>query len=163
MPTLHRSGFSKVLLSAFPLPLAGQTLEKQQQVYETVVGILRDIAVHTPISSDSVEVKNGQVQHVTSRRGAMAVKAPRAATEVSFLMSTVRGFELQRHCMGSGANAPKSKAGFGNHDPFWTDYEQPALSQAATFSVQGSLPVSACFLFGRVESLNRASKHTETA
>lgn len=59
--------------------------------------ILHDVCTFSPLSSEPVEIKNGQVQSVTSRRGNQAVKGPVASRESSFLLSCIRDFELVRH------------------------------------------------------------------
>ena len=89
--------FTRSLLKSFPGQLSGQTLEAQESVRATVTSILRDICTHAPLSSDQVEVKNGQVQHTASRRGNIAVKTPAAAKEACFLSSFLKGYELQKH------------------------------------------------------------------
>ena len=95
-PCCFDSEFSGCLLASFPTCLAEQPPEIQALVQRTVQLLLHDIATHTPVSTDSVEVKNGQVQHTTSRRGNMAVKTPGASRESSFLQTFIRQFELQR-------------------------------------------------------------------
>lgn len=89
--------FSEPLLCSFPKKLADAPSELQEDVRTTVCNILHDVAVYSPISSDPVEVKNGMVQAVTSRRGNQAVKAPIASRETSFLKSLQTNFQLVQH------------------------------------------------------------------
>ena len=89
--------FSRALLTAFPSNLLKAPMDVSQQVFETVTNILNDLCVFAPISSDQVEVKNGVVQLVASRRGNQAVKAPRSARESSFLRSLLNGYNLVQH------------------------------------------------------------------
>ncbi|CAK9083585.1 Uncharacterized protein (Fragment), partial [Durusdinium trenchii] len=96
-PTCMDSAFSERLLSGFPKELAKQPLEIQESTYNTVVSILDDLCMHCPVSTGPVEVKNGQIQHIASRRGRVACKGPIAAKESSYLMAAVRAFELQKH------------------------------------------------------------------
>ena len=96
-PTCMDSAFSERLLSGFPKELAKQPLEIQESTYNTVVSILDDLCMHCPVGTDPVEVKNGQIQHIASRRGRVACKGPIAAKESSYLMAAVRAFELQKH------------------------------------------------------------------
>lgn len=84
------------LLDAFP-ELHGQPHHVQQSVSAQVKLLLRDLAVHVPLTSDPVEIKNGQVQVSTSRRTSGATKAPAAARETSFLQTFIRDHELVRH------------------------------------------------------------------
>ena len=89
--------FSKKLLCGFPSQLATQPEELQKSVQCQVQLLLHDLATHSPVSSDAVEIKNGNVQHIASHRGNMVVKTPVAAKESSFLQSAIRDFELARH------------------------------------------------------------------
>ena len=89
--------FTSKILDAFPV-LAGQPADFQGSVFQEVTILLHDIAVQTPLSSDPVEIKNGQVQvSTTSRRTAGAIKAPAATKEMSFLQSFIRDHALIRH------------------------------------------------------------------
>ena len=89
--------FSSVLLSAFPSVLAERPVEVQKSVHHAVGLLLHDISTHCPVSTDSVEVKNGHVQHIASKRGNMSVKTPAAAKEDTFLKSFIQQFNLQKY------------------------------------------------------------------
>ncbi len=91
------AAFSKTLLDAFPAKLGLEGFPLQKSVYHKVQLLLNDIAVFSPLTSDPVEIKNGQVQHSSSRRGNQAVKMPLASKETSFLNSAIRDFELLKH------------------------------------------------------------------
>lgn len=83
------SEFSQVLLAAFPSEMAKEPQAVQERAFQQVRLLLHDIATYTPLSSDPVEIKNGQVQLSTSRRGNQAVKAPKSSREASFLESLI--------------------------------------------------------------------------
>lgn len=89
--------FSLKLMNLHPGKLSKAPAETQCEVHLAVTTLLQDIATFSPMSSDPVEVKNGQVQSITSRRGNMAVKAPVASRESSFLQAAIRDFELVKH------------------------------------------------------------------
>ena len=89
--------FSHALLSAYPANLGSKSLAEQKVVFDQVSTLLADIATFAPISSDAVEVKNGRVQWVVSKRGNQAVKAPHSARESSFLHSAIQSHELVKH------------------------------------------------------------------
>ena len=89
--------FSSVILREYPGALAGQPVEVQESVRHTIQLLLHDIACHSPCSTDIVEIKNGQVQHITSRRGNMAVKTPAASKESALLFGLIRQHQVQKH------------------------------------------------------------------
>ena len=96
-PKCFEQEFCSNLLDIHPALLQTQPQEKQQEVYNYVTTLLSDIATYTPVSSDAVEIKNGQVQTICSRRFRSAVRSPLNAKESSFLMSFIRSFELVKH------------------------------------------------------------------
>ena len=69
-----------------------QSAERSHQdaVRQEIQGILQDIATYTPITSDVVEIKHGQVQWSVSKRGASAVKAGPAAMETTLIQSCLK-------------------------------------------------------------------------
>ena len=83
------SDFSAILLSQF-LDLKSKPFQEQDAARREVQGILQDIATWTPLSSDSVEIKNGQTQWSASKRGSQNVKNPRVAAETTLLQSAVK-------------------------------------------------------------------------
>ena len=104
--------FSKRVLNIYPGQLAESPRELQQAIQKEVTILLSDLVTHCPISSDPVEVKNGQVQNISCRRGNQAIKTPLAAKEASFLQSVIRGYELVKHYIeGETLPSPKSVAG----------------------------------------------------
>eukprot|EP00438_Fugacium_kawagutii_P030579 Skav232834 [mRNA] locus=scaffold2600:228035:233309:- [translate_table: standard] len=88
--------FSKNLLDAYPSHLAAEPLTTQQSVFDDVTRLLGDIAQYSPLSSASVEVKNGQIQCIASG-STRGIKAPLGARETALLSQCIRGFELQKH------------------------------------------------------------------
>ena len=99
--------FSTRLLGAFG-SLGMKPMALQQQAFAEVSAILQDICAFAPVSSDAVEVKNGQVQSIVSRRGNMAVKGPESSREASFLQSCIRDFELVKHFVEEQTLPPKT-------------------------------------------------------
>ena len=89
--------FSAPILDIFPKSLCKATPGEQKKVFLEVRDILTDLAIFAPLASDSVEVKNGLVQRIASRRGNQAVKAPRAAREASLLQSHLTSYTLVKH------------------------------------------------------------------
>lgn len=55
-----------------------------------VQDLLRDISRFTPVTSDVVEIKNGNVQWVCSKRGSQDVKGGPAAVETSLIQAAVK-------------------------------------------------------------------------
>ena len=96
-PKCFDQEFCQNLLDIHPGLLVEQPRTKQQEVYDCIQLLLGDLATYSPISSDAVEVKNGQVQVVCSRACRTAVKSPLNSKETSFLMSFIRSFELVKH------------------------------------------------------------------
>jgi hypothetical protein len=101
--------FSKALLAGYPQKLAEQPPHVQQRVFQEVQLLLHDLATYSPLTSDPVEVKNGQVQNVASRRGNQAIKTPPASREASFLQSLIRDYELVKHWVEEQTLPPKSQ------------------------------------------------------
>ena len=89
--------FSGAILSAYPGALSNQSPGVQESVRHTVQLLLGDLACHSPCSSDAVEIKNGQIQHISSSRGNMAVKTPVATKESALLLGMIRQHQLQKH------------------------------------------------------------------
>lgn len=107
-PQCFDAEFSHRLLDAFPEKLSDQPLEIQKSAFNSITLILHDLATYSPISSDAVECKNGQVQAATCRRGfGKGVKAPESAKETSFLQTIVRDYELVKHWIQERTLPPK--------------------------------------------------------
>lgn len=85
------------ILDAFGGNLSSEPFEVQADTFQCVTALLHDVATYAPVSSDPVEVKNGQVQQSTRSGSGGAVKAPLAAKETSFLGTLIRDFELVKH------------------------------------------------------------------
>ena len=67
--------FSQKVLNIYPGPLGLLDRSVQESVHMEVTQLLSDLATASPLSSDPVEVKNGQVQNITSRRGNQVSRA----------------------------------------------------------------------------------------
>lgn len=94
--TCMDDSFTKQLLTSFPRKLAKEPEHVQSSVYRQVQLLLGDISVHGPVTSDAVEVKNGQVQQIASQRGNTKIKTPNASKESSFLQAAIRDYELAK-------------------------------------------------------------------
>ena len=101
--------FSTVLLTNFPADeFLHKPLAHQEAVAKEIKQVLVDIATWAPLSSDLVEIKNGVVQWVVSRRGKQQVKSPVAARETTFLQSCVKQFHWLKHIVQEKTMPPKS-------------------------------------------------------
>lgn len=65
----------------------------QDQIRERVQGVLEDMSQFSPLTSDCVELKNGQTQWSVSRRASSNVKNPKVAAETTLIQSAVK-----QHC-----------------------------------------------------------------
>ena len=81
---------------AFPQKLSDAKAAARQHVHSAVTALLTDIATHVPLSSDSVEAKNGECQSVVSHRGSMRAKGKDAARESTLLQAAARDHEIRR-------------------------------------------------------------------
>eukprot|EP00438_Fugacium_kawagutii_P035644 Skav208360 [mRNA] locus=scaffold1964:344442:349927:+ [translate_table: standard] len=90
--------FSGVLLSHFPMSeFDGQTVAQREETVSTIKQLLMDVAIWSPLSSDLVEIKNGQVQWAVSKRGRQCVKGVNNAREQTLLQSCIRQFAAVKH------------------------------------------------------------------
>ena len=80
--------FTRPLLRQFPA-LLSQPPGKQRAAVAELRALLTDCATWAAVTSDMVELKNGQVQFAVSKRGSQNVKGPVAATEVSLVQAAV--------------------------------------------------------------------------
>ena len=81
--------FALVLFRKFP-DLGSKTLDEQDAARQEVQSLLKDISEWAPLTSDRVEIKNGQVQWSVSKRGSQNVKGGRAASETTLLQAAVQ-------------------------------------------------------------------------
>lgn len=86
--------FTSVILDENPGPLSGQPRDYQEHFFSDMKGLLTHIASYTPVNSDTVEVKHGNMQWASSQRGSIHVKKQRAAKETSLLQSVIRSHGL---------------------------------------------------------------------
>lgn len=96
-PKCFELEFCEHLLAFHTDKLADQPISVQREVQKCITLLLTDISTYAPLSSDSVEIRNGQVQIASRRFGTGAVKAPQSARETSFLQTFIRGFEVVKH------------------------------------------------------------------
>ena len=100
--------FTSTLLSVFPHDL--RELPGQQEfVQKEIQSLLLDIATWCPLTSDMCEIKNGQVQWLTSRRGKARVLAARASVELSLLQSAIQTQSWVEHKL-HGDSMPSNKS-----------------------------------------------------
>ena len=80
--------FTAAFLNAyqFSVPFTEGQLKDIQEVQS----LLLELAVWSPVTSDSVEIVNGQAQWAVSRRGSQYIKQGRSAVETTFLGSAVK-------------------------------------------------------------------------
>ena len=93
---MQRRSCEACLDEEFTLPLlrqfaglASRPVAEQESARKEIQALLTDIATWSPLTSDMVELKNGQVQFAVSKRGAQSVKGPIAAAEVSLIQAAV--------------------------------------------------------------------------
>ena len=98
---------TRKLLQSFP-DLASKPADFQERTCQEIQGILQDISEIAPTGSDSVELKNGQVQWSASKRGRQNVKGPKSATEVSLLHAATKSYLWAKDI--AGAQTLPSKA-----------------------------------------------------
>ena len=91
-PTCLDSDLTGPLLKHFA-GIRSKSAEAQETMRKQVQSLLKDIAEFAPITSDLVELKNGQTQWSVSRRGSTNVKNPRVAAETTLLQSTLKQHE----------------------------------------------------------------------
>ena len=87
--------FTTPLLQAFPAfenDLSTPVTEDQQKDIQALQEFLSEVCTWSPLSSDAVEILNGQVQWALSRRGHQFVKQGKAAIETSLLARAVKHY-----------------------------------------------------------------------
>ena len=99
--------FTVALLRQFPGLAAKPSCERDAAQAE-IKALLSDIATWSAVTSDVVELKNGQVQFAVSRRGSQHVKGPRAAAELSFLQAAVLQHEWVKEALATDTMPRKS-------------------------------------------------------
>ena len=82
--------FTSVLADTYPMTLKDEPRNVQRAIQKDILDLLGHIAAFTPVNSDCVEIKNGQLQWAVAKRGGQFVKAGKSAAEVSLLQSAVR-------------------------------------------------------------------------
>ncbi|CAK9020901.1 PARP-type domain-containing protein (Fragment), partial [Durusdinium trenchii] len=83
--------FSTALLETYPcfsIPLSAE----QQKDVQAVQNLLSECCIWSPLSSDAVEILNGQTQWALSRRGSQFVKKEKSAVETSLLGRAVKHY-----------------------------------------------------------------------
>eukprot|EP00435_Cladocopium_sp_Y103_P032496 s25_g8.t1 len=98
---------TRQLLQHFP-DLASKPADFQERACQEIQGLLQDITEIAPTGSDSVELKNGQVQWSASKRGRQNVKGQKSAAEVSLLHAATKSYLWAKDI--AGAQTLPSKA-----------------------------------------------------
>ena len=80
--------FSYPLLRQFE-GLSSKSVAEQDSARHEIQMLLNDLATWSPVTSDSVEVKNGQTQWAVSRRGGQNVRNTRTSLELSLVQEAV--------------------------------------------------------------------------
>lgn len=105
--TCFDTEFSLALLNAFPHRLESEPDMVRDDVCRQVQLLLQDVCTYCPVSSDQVELRNGQCQLISSGRGSRAVKKPKAAREAQMLYTVVRQHELVKNHVEHEAMPPR--------------------------------------------------------
>ena len=90
---------TRVLLKQFS-GLQSKPLEEQQAQQAEIQELLRDISTWSPLTSDTVELKNGQVQWVVSKRASQNVRSTSVAKELSLLTAAVTQNQWAQSAIG---------------------------------------------------------------
>lgn len=100
--------FGRILLEHFSSDIRSSTPREQYAIQSEVCGLLQDIAEWCPLTSDSVELRNGQAQWVISRRGGQSIKAPHAAAEDTILHSAIKQHSWSLESASNQSLPPKT-------------------------------------------------------
>jgi hypothetical protein len=73
------------------------TLEVKLQIFREIQLLLQDLAIYTPVASDAVEVRHGQLQNVQENRFRGKRKERRHLKELSLLHSIVAEHSVNAH------------------------------------------------------------------
>lgn len=82
--------FTASFLTKYPMRFSTPLTEEELQVIKEIQDTLLEVCTWTPLTSDAVEILNGQTQWCLSRRGKQFVKQGRAAVETSLLARAVK-------------------------------------------------------------------------
>ena len=93
------SDFSLLLAKKFG-DIGSKPVSEQQAAHQEVQALLSDICEWAALTSDKVELKNGQVQWAASKRGSQNVKNARSAAETTFLQSAIKQNSWSQQAVG---------------------------------------------------------------
>lgn len=79
-----------VLYAEHPAKLKDEPEDVQRELFNSMKSFLSHVATFTPLNSDTVEVKHGQMQWAISRRSAQFAKKPKASSETTLLQAIIR-------------------------------------------------------------------------
>lgn len=103
--------FSSELMAHFAVRLqSNHSAESQEAAKLEMQTILRDVAAWCPVSSDLVEVKNGQVQWAVSKRGSQNVLGGPSAYETTLIQSAVKQHKWVQDRIAEQSLPPKAVA-----------------------------------------------------
>ena len=91
--------FTAVLLKAFPRLFSDSSQGEQEAVQKQVQDLLLDISGWCPLTSDLCEIRNGNIQWLTSRRGNTHLKGTETSIEESLLQQLINTHEWAQHVL----------------------------------------------------------------
>lgn len=94
--------FTATLLSAFPEEVWQGSAEQKVALKAKIESLLLDIAAWCPMTSDAVEVRNGNIQWLLSRRGNVQLKGVHRAVEESILQCLINRHQWVAHVLECG-------------------------------------------------------------
>ena len=98
-PSCVDAEFTGVLVQHFAR-LSKKTSGQQEAAKAEIRALLEDIASWCPMTSDTVELKNGGTQWCVSRRGRSAVKSPDVAAELTLLQAAIKQNQWVQESIG---------------------------------------------------------------
>ena len=101
-------GVATPLLEHFSWLSADSSDDQKSAAHSEIAGLLKDVAMWTPTSSDVVEIKNGQVQWAASKRGNQNVKGVLASAEARLVQAIVKQHVWVQHEVSSTTMPPKA-------------------------------------------------------
>ena len=113
--------------------LASAHIDVQSKACAEIQQVLVDIAGFTPLTSDVVELKNGQTQWSVSKRGRVSVKNPRSATETTLLQSVLKQHVWIKEVVGA-ETLPKKSVSSGILKMVGTNSSNQHRQQAREFN-----------------------------
>lgn len=102
--------FSTAILSKYAFDFSIPPTDSDLATIKEIQEVLVDTCVWSPLTSDAVEILNGQVQWALSRRGSQYLKQGRAAVETSLLGAAIKQHSWCRQAAQSETFPEKATA-----------------------------------------------------